>query len=471
MSGEEGIDRRTFLKVTAAAASAAAAGCATPGGLAGGGGLPARGEFTVRDAYVLSMDRSIGDLPRGDVHVRAGQIVAVGTGLKGGGETIDGRDRLVMPGFVDTHFHLWTTALRALIRNDDAPNRGYFAATAKLGPHFTPADCYRSARLGIAEALHSGVTTVHDWNHNILSPAHADAGVQAIVDSGVRARFAYGYNGRMQASDTMDLLDLARLQRALQGAHDGLISLGICSRSITNNAALLKSIRADWAGARKLGVPITLHLGNAGTVAQLEKEGLLGPDVQFVHPELMTAAEMKMLADRRCTFSISPVTEMRRLQERGDIQYSELEQLRVQMSLSTDHVAGLNCDFFNQMRVLHWNHSRRIGDKVPVTTRRLVELATIEGARDMRIDDRVGSLTPGKRADVILLRTSDANIAPMGDPTHALVFTAQPVNVEMAAVDGRVLLRDGRLTYADERHLGREAGEAAQGIRQRGNWT
>src|SRR4051812_31666920 len=382
MSGN-GIGRREFLKTAAAVAAAGTSGCATLGASMGAGGLPSRGEFVVRNAYVLSMDAKIGDLPQGDVHVRNGQIVAVGANLTGGGEAIDGRGMLAMPGFIDTHFHLWTTALRALIRNDDALNYGYFPATAKLGPHFAADDCYRSARLGIAEALHSGVTTIHDWNHNILSPAHADASVSALADMGIRSRFAYGYSGLLKAADTMDMADVARVQKMLAGAHDGLITLGICSRGVGPEPVLLKSVRADWAGARKLGIPITVHLGNAGTVTLMEKEGMLGPDLQLVHPELLSREEFGMLARRRTTFSISPVTEMRRLQERGDIQYAELADAGVQMSLSTDHVAGLNCDFFNQMRVLHWNHSRRIGDKVPVATRRLVQLATIEGAKDM----------------------------------------------------------------------------------------
>lgn len=472
MSNERDIGRREFLATVVALGAASAAGCAQTSTIARASGpLPARGEFVVRDAFVLSMDPKIGDLPRGDVHVRAGRIVAVGPRLAApGAEEIAGRNMLVMPGFVDTHWHLWTSALRAMVRNDEAVKFGYFPMTARLGPHFTPEDCFRSASLGIAEALHSGITTVHDWNHNILSPAHADAGLRAIGEAGIRARFAYGYNGRLKPGETMDLADLARVKNQLAASNERLTTLGMSSRGISENAELIRTLRREWTETRKLGLPITMHAGNSGQVALLEREGLLGPDVQLVHPTMTSAAEMKMLASRRTSFSTSPVTETRRLQDRGDIQLLELLDAKVQVSLSVDHIAGLNCDFFNQMRVLHWNHMKRIGDKRPIATRRIVELATIDGARDLGIADRVGSLTPGKRADLIMLRTNDTNIAPMIEPTHALVFAAQPSNVDTVMVDGRILMRGGKLMAMDEDRVVREAADTALALRKRAGW-
>ncbi|MSQ50336.1 MAG: cytosine deaminase [Betaproteobacteria bacterium] len=472
MKNDEHFGRREFLATLGALSAVSAAGCAqSPVTTRATGQLPSRGELVVRDAFVLSMDPKIGDLPRGDVHVRGGEIVAVGVKLAAPGATeIDGRDMLVMPGFVDTHWHLWTSALRALVRNDDAVSFGYFPMTARLGPQFTPEDCLRSASLGIAEALHSGITTVHDWNHNILSPAHADAGLRAIGEAGIRARFAYGYNGRLKDAEPMDLADLARVKSQLAASNERLITLGMSSRGIAENADMIRTRRLEWAATRKLGLPITMHAGNTGQVALLEREGLLGPDLQLVHPTMTSAAEMKLLAASRTSFSTSPVTETRRTQERGDIQLMELLNARIQVSLSVDHIAGLNCDFFNQMRVLHWNHQKRIGDKVPLSTRRIVELATMDGARDLGLSDRIGSLTPGKRADLIMLRTNDINIAPVIDPTHSLVFAAQPSNVDTAMVDGRILMRGGKLTAMDENRVVRDAAAAAMELQKRAGW-
>src|SRR4051812_11796293 len=196
--------------------------------------LPSRSEFVVRGAHVLTMDPALGDLPRGDVHVRDGIIVAVGTNLAApGAMVLDARDTIALPGFVDTHWHLWTSSLRALIRNDEAPAYGYFAVTPRVGLEYTPEDAYRAVRLGLAEGLYSGITTVHDWSHNILSPAHADADLRALADVGIRARFAYGYSRQLQLEPElpMDVADIARVQREWLGRpNEGLLTLGMASR-------------------------------------------------------------------------------------------------------------------------------------------------------------------------------------------------------------------------------------------------
>ena len=194
---KDGFDRRSVLTATTALGAAgllprgALAQAAAPASRPAAA-LPARGEFVVRGAHVLSMDDKIGDLPGGDVHVRDGAIVAVAASVNApGAQVIDGKGMICMPGFVDTHWHHWTTFLRPLMRADD-PKRTYFPVTFAVGLHYTPEDSYRAVRLGLAEALSAGVTTTHNWAHNVRSPAHADAEVQAMRDAGMRGRFAYG---------------------------------------------------------------------------------------------------------------------------------------------------------------------------------------------------------------------------------------------------------------------------------------
>jgi cytosine/adenosine deaminase-related metal-dependent hydrolase len=229
-------------------------------------------------------------------------------------------------------------------------------------------------------------------------------------------------------------------------------------------------VKADWGGARKLGLPITLHTSGPSPITVLNDAGLLGPDVQLVHPLLTTAEDRRILRERGTSYSIAPVGESRRPASAGVIQLGELLEDGVKVSMSTDHTGSFNCDFFEGMRILYNLHQHRIGARVPVTAKRLVQLATLDGAIDLGIADRTGSLTPGKRADLILVRTGDINIAPVGDPYEALVSFAQPRNVDTVIADGRILLRAGKFTALDHAEVLKEAIESATALRARANW-
>jgi 5-methylthioadenosine/S-adenosylhomocysteine deaminase len=301
------IDRRRILMGSSALAAAA---LLPHRAHAQAAALPARGEFVVRGAHVLTMDPAIPDLPSGDVHVRDGVIVAVGANVAApGAEVIDGRGSICMPGFVDTHWHLWTTSMRPLMRLDE-PARGYFPVTSRLGPHMQPQDSYRAVRLGLAEALSAGITTVHNWAHNVRSPAHADAEIAAMRDSGVRGRFGYGTPQGAPNEQPMDLADLARVKREL--ANDPLLTLGIASRNVGKDPNAMRGnvtteiAKKEWGGARELGLPITLHTSGPSPVKLLEEAGLLGPDVQLVHPLLTTPEERAILTARGVSYSSSP---------------------------------------------------------------------------------------------------------------------------------------------------------------------
>ena len=297
-----------------------AAGPATP--------LPPRGEFVIRGATVLTMDPALADLAAGDVHVRDGAIVAVGPRVDpAGAQIIDGGGMICMPGFVDTHWHLWTSLFRPFVRSDVA-DRGYFPVTSRLGQHMSPEDSYRSVQLGIAEALSAGVTTVHNWAHNVRSPEHADAELSAMRDTGIRGRFAYGPAQGMPDDQPMDMAGIARVKRDWMPG-DGLLTLGICSRNIgamnVGGAAVRGTLtidmaKQDWGGARALGLPITVHTSGASPIMALEQAGLLGPDVQLVHPLLTTAEERAILKARGVSYSTSPIGEARRPSSVGVIQ-------------------------------------------------------------------------------------------------------------------------------------------------------
>ena len=480
--------RRRLVQAAAVSATAALMPRALPaqqaphGAAAPSPSLPARGEFLIRGATVLTMDPAVPDLAGGDVHVREGTIVSVAQKIEmPSAEAIEGTGMICIPGFVDTHFHLWNSMLRLYVRAD-VPALGYFPVTARLGPLMGPRDSYRSVRLGVAEALAAGVTTVHNWSHNTRSPEHANAELSAMREMGIRGRFAYGTPIGMPDDAPMDFAGLARIKKDWMPDKEKLLTLGICSRNLgaltiggsaaaaSRGVLTVEQIKRDWDGARSLGLPITMHTSGASPITELERASLLGPDVQLVHPLLTTPEERAVLKARGVSYSTSPQLEARRSSQLGVIQLGELLEAGVKVSLSTDHIASISCDPFASIRILFALHSHRIGAKVPLTLKRLLQLATIDGAVDLGMADRAGSITPGKRADLVLVRTRDSNMAPVGDPYEAIVSLAMPANVETVIVDGRVLRRGGAFTAVDHASIVAEAREAALGLREKAGW-
>jgi 5-methylthioadenosine/S-adenosylhomocysteine deaminase len=480
MATSNTFSRRGFLEAVAAAGSLGLAACAANGQSSSrlaaaerkAGKLPSRGEFVVRNAYLVTMDPKLGDIPSGDVHVRNGAIVALGPKLNASGaEEIDGRNRIALPGFVDTHFHLWGSFARGVVADGDFD---YFPVMSRLGPVMTPEDAYNSARLGIVEAINSGLTTIHDWSHNIMSGAYADADLRALRDCGIRARFSYGYSRNLQQKpkETADFNDIARVKREWFGAsNDGLLTMGFASRGAGDTPP--EVYRKEWEFARSQGLSITQHAGRSlgeikrfRRIEMLYKDKLLGPDVQLIHTYSASAEERGMIAETKSHVSIAPFTASRLAS--GLPYLGDLLKRGVQCSLSVDTTTvGGNADMFGIMRLmLQLNHLRSM-DVMEVQPRRILELATLDGAKDLGIADRVGSLTPGKRADLILVRTNDLNVAPFINPALLLVQQAQPYNVDTVVIDGRILKHKGELTVLDTEEIIRKAAESFHAARKR----
>ena len=436
--------------------------------------LPQRGEFVVRNAHVLTMDALLGDLARGDVHVRDGTIVAVGSDLPApNARTIDGRDMIALPGLIDTHNHLWNATCRSTVM--EGPQQGYFATVLALGKQYTPEDTYHGVRLACAELIYSGVTTVHDWAHNIRSPAHADAGVRALIDCGIRGRFSYGtFQGGPAPDDTMDITDLERMQRDWSAfANEGLLRLGMASRSVSTSArgaVSMQAIHRDWAAARALKLPITLHTGGPAILEVLERERLLGSDVQLINTSNWDDADRARIVKAGAHVSITPHSEMRYSYALPQLVELLKLGLKVSLAMDTAPVAGSG-DMFQAMRLMMDTQFVRTRDPMSVSARQVLEMATINGAINLSIADRTGSLTPGKRADLILVRTTDLNMAPLGDSVTAIVRSTQPSNVDTVVVDGRILKQAGRLTALDPGEIVANATASLAGLKRRANWA
>jgi 5-methylthioadenosine/S-adenosylhomocysteine deaminase len=415
-------------------------------------GLPPRAEFLIRGAHVLTMDPQLGELPIGDVHVVNGKIAAVGANLDApGAEALSGANMIAMPGLIETHWHMWGTVARNMAGDD--PSTGYFPYSRILGDIFTPEDNARGVRLALAEALNGGITTVHNWSHNLLAPSYADAELQAHRDFGGRALFSYGYSRLTQRNQTLPLEDVARVQKQWIPQLDGLVTLGIASYGPQNNS--IEICRKEWGFARRHGIRITCHMGTSRAsfekkhgVRALNDAGLLGPDLLVVHNTYTDAQDLASIARTGTFLSFSPFTELRTGFGITPILPTLAAGVKVSLSVDTPILCG-SADMFAIMKAI-----QNIGDgskpsEFALPARRALEMGTIDGARALGLDHVTGSLTPGKRADLILLRTRDINMAPLTDPVRMVVQSAQPSNVELVMVDGRILKRNGRLVSVD----------------------
>jgi 5-methylthioadenosine/S-adenosylhomocysteine deaminase len=424
----------------------------------------------IRGGLVLTMD-SAGDIAGADVHIRDGVIAAVGKNLDvPGAEVIDASGKIVAPGFVDTHWHLWNTLLRGL--SDGSGRAGYFKTCVELGRRFLPADTYAGTQLACAEAIDAGITTVHDWAHNIRGPDWAQAGLRSLAESGLRARFSYGYetghpNDRLMALD--DLAQVAARWPAYSAG--GRIHLGMAWRGNGGSNPAMRVAptlyRAEIEAARGLGLPVTVHAcgprAAAGQVAAYAADGLLGSDLQLVHLNSASPREIALAAAHGTPVTVSPFTELQ-------IGYGQpvtagllAAGLATGLSVDTTMLSG-NADMFAIMKVTQACANALAYDEFALGARDVLRLATIEGARTLGLGSVTGSLTAGKRADVIIVSVDAPNIGVLTDPARLLVTAAHPGNVDTVIADGRPLKRDGVLTGYDIAEVTRSARDALSGV-------
>ena len=433
----------------------------------------------IADALVLTMDDELGTLPRGDVLIDGQRIAAVGPDLPrdSDAEVVDGRERMVMPGFVDTHRHMWAAMLRGCACYGDLGT--YFHDVVfTYGANFTPDDSYASVRFGLAEAVDSGITTMHAWEHNIQTPAHADAALQALTDSGMRGRFSYGSSSDPEAgssfaqgTETIDLDDVLRLRSERFASDDGLLHLGIASRGVEYSQPEIW--QREFAFAREHGLPITTHtmmtahdVDRVRAITVYEENDALGPDVLLVHAIHTNEAERAYLAQTQTPVSLSILSELRT--GMGIPPIVEMMQAGVALCLSVDTMAASdNSDFFAVLRATLLVPRGQHGDATVYQPDQVLRHGTIDGARAMGIGDQTGSLTPGKRADVIVLRANDLNLAPINVADGQVVLAAQPRNVEHVWIDGVQRKRDGELVDVDVATLVENAKAAVAGLSER----
>ena len=417
----------------------------------------------IKNATIISVDPKIGDLHRGDILIEGSKIAAIAPSIPAGGaEIVDGTDRIAIPGFIDTHRHTWELLLRGT--GADWTLAQYFTGVRKvMGGLYTPEDNYVANNLGALDALDAGITTLYDWSHNNNSPEHSDASVQGLIDTGIRAVFGYG-NANAEWLPISEIPtnydDVRRVKKKYFSTSDQLVTMALAPRGAQYTT--MEITEADFKVARELGLRITVHAGDGlwgmnDDIGRMHAKGLLGSDITYVHCNTLNDGEYHLIGDDRGTASIAPELEMH--MGHGLPPALKLLAAGVRPSISIDVVTTVPGDMFSAMRALIAGtrlivnikaiEEKKIVDPLPLTSRDVLEFATLQGARACGLDHKVGSLTPGKEADIVLINTNAMNLIPLNNPVGAVVEFSNVGNIETIYIAGKAKKKNGKLIGID----------------------
>ncbi|TDV72501.1 amidohydrolase family protein [Pseudomonas sp. LP_7_YM] len=456
MPDDVSLNRRTLLKLGATVGAGLALPAVGAAQLPTSANRPAH--LIIRHATVLSMEPDAAVMNDTDVRLRDGRIVALGKGLPGeGAEVIDATGMILIPGLVDSHWHLWNSLLR-----NSAPAPGgeaFFKSQLAISKRFTPQMSALGVRLGLLEAVNGGITTVNNWAHNLRNPAFAQAELNAMFASGLRGRFWYGYAQDLDATAAMNFADIQRVHAQLQSTPESRVDLGIAIRGPERTQPDVWG--PEFAFAKANGLPISTHIAVTAktqkekAVQQLADKGVLGPAVQLVHATHVDAQDIATIAQSGASVCLTPLTEMR--VGYGLAQVDALHRAKIPVTLGIDTlVLSGNANPFMVMQTLLNLAVGISGNEQALTACDVVFWATQGAANAMGLGSQIGSITPGKRADLTLIDARRVGMMPVLDPYASVVQSTTPADVDTVIADGRVLKRGGHLLSGDSAALGRE---------------
>ncbi|WP_433202991.1 amidohydrolase family protein [Dactylosporangium sp. CS-047395] len=417
------------------------------------------GAVIFRNGLVLTMDDTHTVLPGADVLIVDDKIAEIGVGLTAppGAQEIDATGGIVMPGMIDTHRHMWQTAMRGY--GADWTLTQYFVwYYLESGKHFRPEDIHAGNVLAAWEALDAGVTTTVDWSHGLQTTQHADAAADALESVPGRFVLAYGniQQGPWQWSAAPEFRDF--VNRRIKGSD----MLGFqMAFDVTGDPSFPE--KAAFEVARDLGVPVTTHAGvwgatNDDGIRLMHEHGFMTPQTVYVHAATLNQDSYHRISATGGSVSVS--TESEQSAGQGYPPTWTLRDHDIPVSLSMDTSVWWSGDLFSAMRTTlgadrSREHLQAHGRAETVThvhlrAEQVVDWATRGGSRALGLDDKVGSLQQGKKADVVLLKNDASPVMfPILNPYGHVAFQAQRGDVHTVVVNGRVVKHEHKLVGAD----------------------
>ncbi len=413
----------------------------------------------LKDGIVLSMDPKVGDAEKGDILIQGKKIVSVGQNVDAPKSAIvvNAAGMILMPGFIDTHHHQFETPLRSILSDGllgtagDTVNSYQKTIIGTFTPAYLPEDARIGELVASLSQLNAGVTTTVDTSQVSLTPEHTDACIAGLKESGRRVLFAYSAG---QGAKSQYPQDIVRLRKQYFSSDDQLLTLALGDATNAEH----------WKLARSVGAPIVSHIVDMAALEPMAKAGLMGPDNEYIHCTRSGDETLwKAIADTGGKVSVAPAIEMQ--MRHGMPPFQAALDHGIRPSLSVDVECNMTADMFSIMRAAYTlqraliNQRALAGEQnLPplVTCRDVIEFATVAGARVAHLDGKIGTLTPGKEADIIMLATERINTFPLNNVPGTVVTLMDTSNVENVFVAGKAMKWQGKLVGVDLNRLQRE---------------
>jgi 5-methylthioadenosine/S-adenosylhomocysteine deaminase len=446
----------------------------------------------IKCGWLVTLDPGIGEMKGGELLIEGNTIKAAGRNLNASADaTIDASDKIVMPGLVNAHMHTWETALRGI--GAEWMSADYFKNVhSNLATRYKPEDNYIANLMGALAQIDAGCTTLVDWCHNITSIDHAERAVDGLIDSGIRAVFAHGTAKPIGLETGTPFTHVPHPRERVEALRKGRLS-GDDAR-VTLAMAILgpdwgawEVVEHDIRMAREFDLVSSSHTRRREDCvvpdgyARMARAGLLGPDHNLVHGTSYDTADLRVVVDSGASLTSTVLVELHH--HIGDTMVAAYREQGGAPSIGIDVELYCSGQMFREMQAaLLFARGKEVRNNVmrgnsplktiPVRSREALEWATINGAKAFRLDSKIGTLTPGKKADIVMLNADDVNMAPVWDPITSIVEIAGAGNVDTVIIDGVIRKRNGKLTFGDAEYRRRlnELKESGARIMRDGNY-
>ena len=425
-------------------------------------------KLLIKGGYVLTMDRDRRTLIGADVLVEGEKILAVGHQLPADdAEVIDASNAIVMPGLIDCHRHTWQTNLRALLA-DWTLHEYMRGIRFNISPVLRPEDIWAANYIGALEAINAGVTTLFDYSHSNNTPEHANAGVEALLASGIRAVYGYGFVPAPLEDPVFKtvedrIADAQRIHAEYLPSRDALVTMATALTEV--GLIPLSETRREVEASRDMNVIQSIHnhafwgtsIGRG--IGIMHQAGLLGPDQIHVHCNATVEDDFKYLADAGCFIVSTPDTEMQ--MGMGHPVFLQAARHGIVSTVGCDIISLHGGDLIGQLRLglqdarvranTAFNDKGEMPLRLSTSSMDALAWGTINGAKALGLEDRIGSLEPGKQADILIIRGDEPNLWPMNPEPGTVIFHSHPYDIETVLIAGKRVKRDHKLVGVDYR--------------------